>query len=192
MSHRSLLVILAAAVAALQIGFLSWTISGRASVLRDGREVLLKVEPIDPRDLLRGDYVTLGYEIMNLPAELFGAAPAGDPDYSAKPVWVVLRKGADGVFHPASAALDRLALKDVQPDDVVIRGTTNGWPTAGGPVFAQYGLERFYLPEGEGKQIEKDMCERPFFVVASVAEDGSAQIKAFRDGETVLYEEPYY
>ena len=26
-------------------------------ILRDGREITLKVEPVDPRDLLRGDYV---------------------------------------------------------------------------------------------------------------------------------------
>lgn len=186
------LLISAAVVAALQIGFLSWTISGRASVLRDGREVLLKVQPIDPRDLLRGDYVILGYDISNLQVSLFANPGAGDPDYSAKPVWVVLRKGTDGVFHPASAALDRPELKDIQPDDVVIRGTTNGWPASGGPVFVQYGLERFYLPEGEGKQIENDMRERPFFVVASVTDDGTAQIKAFKDGETTLFEEPYY
>ena len=186
------LLISAAVVAALQIGFLSWTISGRASVLRDGREVLLQVQPIDPRDLLRGDFVILGYDISNLQVSLFANPPSGDPDSSEKPVWVVLRKGADGVFHPASAALDRLELKDIQPDDVVIRGTTNGWPASGGPVFVQYGLERFYLPEGEGKQIENDMRERPFFVVASVTDDGTAQIKAFKDGETTLFEEPYY
>ena len=186
------LLISAAVIAALQIGFLSWTISGRATVLRDGREVLLKVQPVDPRDLLRGDYVILGYDISNLPVELFKAVPAGEPDYSTKPVWVVLRKGTDSVFHPASAALDRLELKDIQPDDVVIRGTTNAWPVGGGIVFVQYGLERFYLPEGAGKQIEEDMRERPFFVIASVADDGTAQIKVFKDGETTLFEEPYY
>ena len=46
--------ILAALVVALaQIGFLGWIIAGRAAVLRDGREITLKVEPVDPRDLLR-------------------------------------------------------------------------------------------------------------------------------------------
>ena len=57
MSSRPLLLALA------QIAFLSWMIAGRAAILRDGREVLLKVEPVDPRDLLRGDYVVLTYEI---------------------------------------------------------------------------------------------------------------------------------
>ena len=71
------LVIAAVLLAAVQIGFLSWIIAGRAAILRDGQEVLLKVEPIDPRDFLRGDYVRLGYEIRNVPVKLIENAPAG-------------------------------------------------------------------------------------------------------------------
>jgi uncharacterized membrane-anchored protein len=55
-------ILMAVLVAVIQIGFLGWSIMGRAAILREGREVLLKVEPVDPRDLLRGDYVRLGYE----------------------------------------------------------------------------------------------------------------------------------
>ena len=62
MKRAGKLIAAAAAVAVLQVGFLSWMIAGRAAVLRDGAEVLLKVQPIDPRDLLRGDYVRLGYD----------------------------------------------------------------------------------------------------------------------------------
>ena len=32
-----------------------------------GKEITLKVRPIDPRDFLRGDYVALGYEINKAP-----------------------------------------------------------------------------------------------------------------------------
>ena len=59
MSGNKLLVA-AVLLAFAQIGFLSWIIAGRAAILRDGQEVLLKVEPVDPRDLLRGDYVRAG------------------------------------------------------------------------------------------------------------------------------------
>ena len=63
-------ILLALLVALLQVGFLGWIITSRAAVLRNGAEALLKVEPIDPRDLLRGDYVRLGYEISRIPAAL--------------------------------------------------------------------------------------------------------------------------
>ena len=69
-------VVMAALVAAIQIGFLGWSIMGRAAILREGREVLLKVEPVDPRDLLRGDYVRLGYEAGLVDRKLFANPPA--------------------------------------------------------------------------------------------------------------------
>ena len=66
MSGKRLL--LAACLVALgELGFLSWVIAGRAAILRNGQEVVLSVEPVDPRDLLRGDYVRFGYEIAQLP-----------------------------------------------------------------------------------------------------------------------------
>ena len=191
MKRPAVLILLAALAAALQIGFLAWTISGRAAVLRDGREVLLKVEPIDPRDLLRGDYVRLGYDISQLsPSQFSGGGDKVEPDEFA-PVWVLLRKGADGVFTAIAAARARDQISGAADGDVVIRGEARGLRSTGSGS-ATFGIERFYLPEGDGKQIEKDMRERPFFVVVAVADDGTAQIKAFRDGETVLYEEPYY
>ena len=64
-------------LALAQIGFLGWIIAGRAAILRDGQEILLKVEPVDPRDLLRGDYVRLGYEISRIPVKLIANIPAG-------------------------------------------------------------------------------------------------------------------
>jgi len=37
--------------------------------LRTGTEMILRIEPVDPRDLFRGDYVTLNYEISTLDLE---------------------------------------------------------------------------------------------------------------------------
>ncbi|HIE31672.1 MAG TPA: hypothetical protein EYP67_04720 [Methanosarcinales archaeon] len=34
--------------------------------LHFGQEIVLKTDPIDPRDLFRGDYVTLSYEISRI------------------------------------------------------------------------------------------------------------------------------
>lgn len=190
--RRNWLVLAALAVAVLQIGFLSWIIAGRASVLRNGQEILLKVEPVDPRDLLRGDYVRLGYEIATIPAAILQPPPAGEGVYGDRPVWVLVTKGADGVFGATAASFDRAALAASGPDSAVLAGTASGIPATGAPALVTYGMERFYLPEGEGLQIEQDMRERPFFVVAAVAGNGTAQIKRFLDGETVLYEEPLY
>ena len=81
------------------VGFLGWLIAGRAAILRDGREIVLKVEPVDPLDLLRGDYVRLGYEISSIPvSRITNIAP--DKGWSdSSDVHVRVKKGADGYWH---------------------------------------------------------------------------------------------
>ena len=191
--NRSRLVLVGAAVIALlQVGFLSWNIAGRASVLRNGQEVLLKVLPVDPRDLLRGDYVRLGYDIATIPAALFLPPVSGDGDYDERGIWVILHKQEDGPFVARWAAFDREALPALEAGEVMVRGVAEGRPSAAGSAAVSYGIERFYLPEGKGKPIEDDMRTRPFYVVAAVSDDGSPQIKRFLDGETVLFEEPLF
>lgn len=190
---RNWLIFAAVAVAALQIGFLAWTISGRASVLRNGQEVMLKVEPVDPRDLLRGDYVRLGYDISRVPRAIFQPPLTEETGVDGRDAFVLLRRGQDGVYSPVSAAFDRAALTPAGEGDAMLRGVvTSSFDDGGQIIVVDYGIDRFYLPEGEGLQIERDMRERPFFVVVAVAPDGAAQIKRFLDGATVLYEEPLY
>ncbi len=193
MSGKKLLVA-AAILAIAQIGFLSWMIAGRAAILRDGQEVLLKVEPIDPRDLLRGDYVRLGYEIRNVPVKLVENAPSGEFVTEEGPVFVRLGKDPDGYWRARSAALGEPSAKMAAAGEVDIRGSIQGRRTLGpeASFSIDYGIDRYYVPEGEGRAIEADMRERSFGILAAVAGDGTAQIKALMDGETALYEEPLY
>jgi len=187
--------ILAALVAVLQIGFLGWMIAGRAAVLRDGREVLLKVEPVDPRDLLRGDYVRLGYEIGQIPIELAKNIPAAPVASGKATIFVRLEPATDGVWKLKAASLGAPLEPAPTADEVDIRGEVQSWNIAegtGATIRPAFGIERFYLPEGEGRQIEQDMRQRPFFVKVAVAADGAAQIKQFLDGDKVLYSEPLY
>jgi uncharacterized membrane-anchored protein len=51
------------AAALVQIALLAVMVADRVRILRDGTEVTLQTRPVDPRDILRGDYVVLGYDI---------------------------------------------------------------------------------------------------------------------------------
>ena len=188
------LLVAAAILAVAQIAFLSWMIAGRAAILRDGQEVLLKVEPIDPRDFLRGDYVRLNYEIRDLPVTLVENAPAGEFLSEDGPIFVRLGKYPDGFWRPRSAALGEPSIKVAAAGEVDILGTISGGRTLGpeASFSVDYGIDRYYVPEGEGRAIETDMRERPFGILAAIAGDGTAQIKALMDGDTKLYEEPLY
>lgn len=203
MARYRLLLIAAIAIALVQIGFLSWMIAGRAAILRDGSEVLLKVEPVDPRDLLRGDYVRLGYDISRIPSELIADVPQGQAATAEGPISVRLKKGDDGYWHAASAWLGGGSKPAPGEGEVDIAGqVSSGWSlTPGSTVSVDYGIERYYVPEGEGLAIEDEMRRRNagadpelrgFGVVVAVAADGTAQIKALMDGDTMLFEEPLY
>ena len=178
----------------MQICFLFWIIQSRATILRSGQEVLLKVEPVDPRDLLRGDYVRLGYEISNIPASLVRNAAADDTSTEAGDVYVRLKRQDDGYWRAVSASLYRPSGVEPGPGEVDLRGMIGaGWNLAAAtPISVDFGIERYYLPEGEGLAIERDMRVRPFGVLVAVADDGTPQIKALMDGNERLFEEPLY
>lgn len=189
------LLIAALAVALVQIGFLSWTIIGRAAILQNGKEIVLKTAPVDPRDLLRGDYVRLGYDITSIPTNSITDIGSRDVTGEDEPIYVLLKKQPDGLWTLQSASFTQPAAP-ASPDEAVIRGAVRGGWNLGPDtsVMAEYGIERYYVPEGEGLAIEQDMREdqRPFRILAAVDDEGTAQIKALMDGDKKLYEEPIY
>ena len=193
MNGRRVLLLAAVAVAVVQIGFLVSMIAGRAAILRSGQEVVLEVLPVDPRDLLRGDYVTLDYNISRIPAAIFPEPPSAADLSSGRTVFVRLRAGEDGVWKPVAARFDRKPEPEPGDGEVDIRGSSR--PVSYREAVTldiRYGIERFYVPEGEGKAIESDLRQRSFRMKVAVARDGSAQIKSFHDGDAMLYAEPLY
>jgi uncharacterized membrane-anchored protein len=184
------LIAAAIAVAILQIGFLGWIIAGRAAILRNGTEVLLKVEPVDPRDLLRGDYIALGYEISRIPASLVNAAPLTEgPDDGT--VYVRLKKQDNGFWGVSAAYVNAPPKEPIRDGEVEMQGK-QAYFVPPEPMRVDYGIERFYLPEGEGLAIQNDMRVRPFGMKVAVSKSGQAQIKALMDGDRTLFEEPLY
>lgn len=181
----------ALAMALLQTAILGYMIEGRAGILRSGTEVLLKTAPVDPRDLLRGDYVILTYDVSTISTtSIIGQKPeAGD----AARLHVRLKPGADGFWTMSEASFDPLPVEDgsvvLLSQPVTIYDWE--WQNAGN-LTVSYGIERFYVPEGEGRPIEDGRNEGRVSVAARVSEDGQTQIRALMlDGEP-LYEEPLY
>ncbi|PZO76795.1 MAG: hypothetical protein DI629_15415 [Mesorhizobium amorphae] len=189
----------AALVALLQIAVLGWMVFERAAILRDGAEVVLKVELVDPRDLFRGEYVTLSYAINTIPADIVAdRAQEGVDDEGYRitrrgPITVRLAPGADGNWTPVAAFLGKPPA-EAPTGQVDIRGETSRGASLdpGGTVWVSYGLDRFYVPEGEGRPLESRMGEGTFSVVVAVASDGTPQIKALRESGRTLYAEPFF
>jgi uncharacterized membrane-anchored protein len=188
------IIIAALVVALVQIGFLGWIIAGRAAVLRDGREITFKIEPVDPNDLLRGDYVSLFYEISRISVSDVTNLPAEEYLAADRTLYVRLKKGSDSYWHPLSATFDAPLASAPGPEEADIKGAVGRGSDLGkgASLYPDYGIDRFYLPEGEGMDIQQDMRVRPFGIRLALASDGTAQIKALLDGDKPLYEEPLY
>lgn len=188
------LIVAALVLALVQIGFLGWIIASRAAILRNGKEVVLKIEPVDPRDLLRGDYISLGYDISRIPVKLIANIAPGKFSSDDTPIVVRLKKGADAYWQPTAAWFGE-APAPAAADEADIRGhVAEGWDLRSPDmtIAPEYGIERFYLPEGQGMAIQNDMRVRPFGIKLALSANGTAQIKALMDGDKTLFEEPLY
>lgn len=180
---------------AVQVALLGWMIWDRAMLIQNGREIRLAVVPVDPRDLFLGDYVVLSYGISRIDS----GQVAGDNEFFlGDAVYVTIAdEGAgnwratalahkqpdDGVF--LKGTIERVASIDSGPD-----GDCTG--TVGGcfGYDINYNLERFYVPEGTGREIENMRNDQRVSVDVAVASDGRAALKRLLvDGE-VRYDEP--
>ena len=151
------------------IGFKEYT-------LRTGQEVLLKTTPVDPRDLFRGDYVVLRYDISNIDS---GTVVAERTNFkSGDRVYVGL-----GIKEKYAVATN---IYSTPPKDGLnIKGTLKD---VGSNSFnVEYGIESYFVPEGEGKTIERQLG-RSVDVKVSIDKSGNAVIKALLiDGQEVKF-----
>jgi len=181
-------------VAALvQIALLTLMVIDRAQILREGTEVTLRTRPLDPRDLLRGDYVVLGYDISQLPAGPLLSQPSG----SRNPVvFVKLAPDRDGFYQAISVHTDPIS---VTSPEVLIRGRVAYGASCGSNprVFCdklqvRYNLESYFVPEGEGRKLEEARNKGKLTIVAAVLPSGRAAIKRLLVDGAPVYEEPWF
>ena len=166
----------------------------RVRVLRDGSEVTLQTRPVDPRDFLRGDYVVLNYEIIERAGRR--AARTRRRRAAARRCSSSLRAKPDGIYGAVSVHPEPVPVAD---GEVLIRGRAAGGATCGAeptrllrPARITYGIERYFVPEGEGKEIESARNKGKVSIVAAVTPAGRAAIKRLLlDGKPV-YDEPMF
>ncbi len=174
-------------IAALQLGVLTTIVAGRVNLLRTGREIVLPIVPVDPRDLFKGDYVRLAYPVSTLPVDMPDAKGKG----ANTPVYITLQPAADGSWSVAAASSTYPA--QVAAGHVVLRGIREfeTWRNTA-PVRVRYGLERYYVPEGTGPALEKLARNKKLAAIISVDSRGTAAIKGLSADGVKIYDEPLF
>ena len=159
-----------------QIVVLAFMAGQREYIVRYGQTVHLRTAPVDPRDIFRGDFVRLDYELSRVDTSLvtLSQSPA---------------KYGQKVFASLSPILGDLfeltQLTDVAPEQgLYMRGRVLRHPNSIS-IPVKYGIEQFFVEQGSGIDIEKRRGNRqslqiPMEVAVALSDSGVAVIKGYR------------
>lgn len=173
-------------VAGLQSAALGYMVVDRAQLLQNGREIVLDVKPVDPRSLFRGDYVILNFgDLSRLKGDLLRGLPDGTASF-----YVTIRKEAD---QWAAIAADAQYPSQLREGDVVLKAYVKSRHASQlssmSSVRVDYGIESYFVPEGEGKRLEKLIGVGEMRVIVAVGSDGRVGIKGIEAKGQRVYEE---
>lgn len=186
-----------ALAALLQTGLLTQMVVGQVRLLNSPIEAVLKTRPVDPRDIFRGDYVILNYEIENLRSDHVSIEKGLKP---GEEVYLTLNLTTP---YATPVALSATAPKSLANDQAVIRAKLNWTDNGEQPVtdtdcitcanaFLELPVDSYFVPEGTGTEIEEYRDERALGVIVALNENGDAAIKGLMmDGEKI-YETPLF
>jgi len=129
-----------------------------------GTEIVIKTKPFDPRDVFRGDYVMLYYDINEIPNEklkedILSYKSTKDEynpyeDLRGKDIYVILKK--NGNYYE----LDKATLKKPK-EGIYLKAKFNynlfsqseGSKVTG--IVVNYRLDKYFVPENTGKELEE-------------------------------------
>lgn len=121
-------------------------ITVKEHILRTGAKIILETRPVDPRDLFRGDYVVLSYNISVIDPKDF-------PDLIA-PNTLAVGDSLYVVVDPTNPSGKALQVSR-QPfvDKTYLHGIIHR-VHSDGKLEIRYGIENYFVPEKKGKEIE--------------------------------------
>jgi len=168
-NSREKTILIAAVV--FQVIVLLMLIVWRLVPLITGDTILLRVTPVDPRDLFRGDYVILSYgELTNSVAEELGSRFDGNWSGNAgKTVYVSLVLDEDGKhWKPTVASFD-------QPTEgKFIRGKFTSW------FRVEFGIEAYFVEEGKGRELERAIRDKKVSAEIALTSSGVAALRGLK------------
>lgn len=164
--ERKILLITAAAQLLILVGMIAL----RSVPLVTGRTVLVRVQPVDPRDLFRGDYVILSYDFSTLPNDgIEGLSGQRWSEMKGTTVYVPLV--ADSI--PGHMRAEKVTINK-PPSGPFLRGQLGDY----GRI--KFGIEAYYVQERTGRKYELAIQKRRLSAELAVSPSGQAALKGLR------------
>jgi uncharacterized membrane-anchored protein len=156
-----------------QLVILVGMIALRAIPLVTGQTVLVRVVPVDPRDLFRGDYVILSYDFSRVPREgIEGLSEKERGSWSkmeGRTVYVPLvPDSVAGHFRAEKVTVERPAAGPFLRGQMQRHGSI------------QFGIEAYYVQEGTGRRYEQAIRDQQLSAELAVTSTGQAALKGLR------------
>ena len=166
----------------LQVFVLAYMAGEREHILKNGKVIHLRTAPIDPRDLFRGDYVRLNYEISRIGVGQLKGTETRKEIKKGDTIFVSLQEGPNGLYEFVNAQLQKpndglyLTGRALLPQQSLLPGN---------PIWITYGIEAYFVEQGTGSDIEKRRGTRtgvqvPLEMEIAVSRTGEAVIKGYR------------
>ena len=193
----------------LQVAIVGILILFKFAILSGGTQVVLDIAPVDPRDPLRGDYVTFTYQNISTISRYQlrePVNPAGTGRYSypiispnkvevdvGDTVYVWLKERKRGSSRGSMYVTGASVKEPVDENQLFIKGTVTS--VSSGSLFnnsfrsnqsnnitVSYGIEEYFIPEGSGTQ--SDLFRRGAQAVVKIDDEGNAVLEYLLiDGE---------
>jgi uncharacterized membrane-anchored protein len=165
----------------MQLAVLIYMAGEREYILRNGRVINLRTAPVDPRDIFRGDYVRLNYEISRIPAASLQDAKTAVIAKGEK-VYVSLEETENGLYEFRDVS------KESPGDGIYLAGRSPyeyQYRRSGYPLTLNYGIEAYFVQQGKGREIEKrlgagNQVQIPLEMQIAVGSNGKSVIKGHR------------
>lgn len=148
----------------LQLAVLLFMTAKGTLILIRGEVYYVRVQPVDPRDLMRGDYVILSYEFSRLPHH--GIDGRNMMDLPNQPIYVSLEKEGDGKhWRAARYSLQKPGKGPFLKGKLNPRGQL------------EFGIEQFFVQEGKGLEYENAVRSRLLSSEISITPEGDAAMR---------------
>lgn len=124
----------------------------REYIANKGQSIYLRTAPVDPRDLFRGDYVQLNYEVSNIIPYYQKISDYAKISKGGE-LYTVLKEHEDGLA-------ELVFVTDKKPEHgLYLRGQFLYWGYGDAidqkrPLSIRYGIEKYFVQQGKGMEME--------------------------------------
>jgi uncharacterized membrane-anchored protein len=151
-------------VVILQVLFLLFIAGSYYSIDYFGKEIKIKTAPVDPKDILYGDYVTLRFEISTVSLAKW-EGDASLLERGDRSVYVVLSENKEGYYVVKNVYPNK---PDVSDEQIILNGRAERiWGETSDQLQIDYCIERYYVQENTGTELEQQAGDMDAFVSVS-------------------------